>query len=252
MMEALTEEDMLARVLYRDAMILVFNKPSGIAVHAGPKLGKASGDNLERYFGWLRYGLPRPPGLVHRLDRDTSGCLVLGRHRQALKKGGELFASGKPEKIYLAICAGIPEKRSGTISASLRKKNDQKSGWEMIVVPDDEFETTEGAQKAVTTYRTLAVSDQENQKYSLVEFRPKTGRTHQIRIHAAHCGFPLVGDPRYYEKLSAEDRKLPICLHALSITLPFYHNKPPIKVEAPLPEAFKAQLMACGLPPQDL
>ena len=235
----LTPDAMQARVLYRDAMLLVIDKPAGIAVHAGPKLGKAAGDNLERYFDALRYGLPRAPALVHRLDRDTSGCLVLGRHRQALKKAGELFAGGKAEKIYLAICAGVPEKRSGTIDASLRKKNDQVAGWEMIVVPED----AEGAQKAVTTYRTLAVSD----AYSLVEFRPKTGRTHQIRIHAAHSGFSLVGDPRYFEGLSAADRKLPICLHALSITLPFYNNKPPIKVTAPLPAQFLQMLDKCRL-----
>ena len=251
-MSDLTPEAMQARVLYRDAMLLVFNKPSGIAVHAGPKLGRAAGDNLERYFDALRYGLPRPPGLVHRLDRDTSGCLVLGRHRQALKRGGELFAQGKAEKIYLAICAGIPEKRSGTINASLRKKNDQKAGWEMIVVPDAAFEGTEGVQTAVTTYRTLSVSRGESgsgsqKPYSLVEFRPKTGRTHQIRIHAAHSGFPLIGDPRYFEGLSEDDRRLPFCLHALSITLPFYNNKPPIRVEAPLPDRFQHTLDRCGL-----
>ena len=93
----MTDEELLARLLYRDGMMLVIDKPAGIAVHRGPK----GGENLEEYFHALRFGLPRNPALAHRLDRDTSGCLVLGRHHKALEKLGLLFKQGKVEKILL-------------------------------------------------------------------------------------------------------------------------------------------------------
>ena len=87
----MTPDALLARLLYKDPLMLVIDKPAGLPVHAGPK----GGENLERYFQALRFGLPRPPSLAHRLDRDTSGCLVLGRHRKALAKLGKLFSSGR-------------------------------------------------------------------------------------------------------------------------------------------------------------
>ena len=94
--EDITPEEMVSRLLYRDGLMLVVDKPAGIAVHRGPK----GGASLEDYFGALRFGLPRAPALAHRLDRDTSGCLVLGRHRKALAQLGKLFKSGAIGKIY--------------------------------------------------------------------------------------------------------------------------------------------------------
>ena len=229
--------DLLSRVLYRDAMLLIIDKPAGIAVHQGP--GK--GDHLENHFDQLMFGLPRVPALAHRLDRDTSGCLVLGRHRKALRKAGELFSGGRAQKTYWALCAGQPPADSGVIDAPLRKKNDRWVGWEMEVVDAK----AEKAQEAVTEWRLLATTG----AHSLVEFSPKTGRTHQIRVHAQHAGFPLVGDPRYFAGLSDADRALPICLHAAKIVLPYQASKPPIVAEAPLPEAFAAALRQVGLDP---
>src|ERR671914_2741334 len=100
-----------ARVLYRDGLMIVVDKPAEIPVHAGP----GGGPNLERSFDALRYGLPHPPALAHRLDRDTSGCLVLGRHPKALRRLGRLFADGKVEKTYWAIVEGTPAAESGRI-----------------------------------------------------------------------------------------------------------------------------------------
>ena len=101
----MTPEETTARLLYRDGMMLVLNKPAGVAVHAGPK----GGPSLEDDFDALRFGLPRKPSLAHRLDRDTAGCLVLGRHHKALEKLGLLFKQGKIAKTYWAIVAGAPE-----------------------------------------------------------------------------------------------------------------------------------------------
>ncbi|MBV8493696.1 MAG: RNA pseudouridine synthase, partial [Alphaproteobacteria bacterium] len=133
--------DQLAhRVLYRDGLMLVIDKPAGIAVHQGP----GGGPHLEHWFPLLRFGLPRPPALAHRLDRDTSGCLVLGRHPKALRRLGRLFADGKAEKIYWAVVAGVPDPPEGRIETGLRKET-RGTGWKMVVDPAGQF--------AVTDYR---------------------------------------------------------------------------------------------------
>src|SRR6516162_9559807 len=116
------------RILYRDGLILVIDKPAGIAVHPGP----GGGPNLESGFGALRFGLPYPPSLAHRLDRDTSGCLVLGRHPTALRRLGVLFASGQVEKTYWAIVDGSPAETEGRIETGLKKLS-RGSGWRMMI-----------------------------------------------------------------------------------------------------------------------
>src|SRR3981189_2521285 len=136
----LTADEIQARVLYRDGLMLVIDKPAGIAVHRGPK----GGENLEDYFSALRFGLPRNPALVHRLDRDTSGCLVLGRHHKALEKLGLLFKQGKIAKTYWAIVAGSPEGEEGAIDLPLGRLDD-KIGWWMKVDPN--------GQKSLTLWR---------------------------------------------------------------------------------------------------
>src|ERR1041384_3789262 len=115
------------QVLYRDGLMLVIDKPAGIAVHAGP----GGGPHLEHWFPLLRFGLPRPPALAHRLDRDTSGCLVLGRHPKALRRLGALFTQGLVGKTYWAVVVGSPPQDSGTIDLALRKESRKETGWKM-------------------------------------------------------------------------------------------------------------------------
>ena len=107
----LSPEEIQARVLHRDGLMLVIDKPAGLPVHRGPK----GGANLESSFDALRFGLPRPPVLAHRLDRDTSGCLVLGRHRKATASLGLLFKHGKIAKTYWAVVEGSPSADEGEI-----------------------------------------------------------------------------------------------------------------------------------------
>src|SRR3984893_11737508 len=126
----MTGEELATRVLYRDGLMLVIDKPAGIAVHRGPK----GGENLEDYFSALRFGLPRNPALVHRLDRDTSGCLVLGRHHKALEKLGLLFKQGKIAKTYWAIIEGNPAQNEGLIDLPLGRR-DPGRGWWMKADP---------------------------------------------------------------------------------------------------------------------
>lgn len=220
---------LLTRLLYRDGLMLVINKPAGLAVHAGPS-SKTGDDNLENYFDALRFGLPRPPALAHRLDRDTSGCLILGRHPKALRKLGKLFSEGRIEKTYWAICKGAPKKPSGTIEAPLLKTAHGK-GWRVAI--------DKTGKQARTTYRLLAQKD----GLSFIEAKPKTGRTHQIRVHLASIGAPILGDPQYGD-LSAQERSQPMMLHARRLIVPISKNKEPIVVEAEPPEAMAELLKA--------
>lgn len=216
----LTETEINARLLYRDAMMLVIDKPAGIAVHVTGHDKIA----LDQSFPFLQFGLPNPPQLAHRLDRDTSGCLVLGRHRQALIKLGKLFEQQKVDKRYLAVVVGQPAEPEGIIDRAILKSG-YNSKWKMSL--------DESGQAAVTHYKQLGT----NGMLSVIEFAPKTGRTHQIRLHAAFAlGCPVVGDPFYGPEggeFSAKHQLM--MLHAQSITVPLYATKDPIRVEAKLP-----------------
>lgn len=216
--------DLVARILYRDGLVLVIDKPAGIPVHAGP----GGGPNLESGFGALRFGLPHSPALAHRLDRDTSGCLALGRHRKALAKLGRLFQEGRVGKTYWAVLAGIPAERTGRIELPLAKIT-RPNGWRVVAAPD--------GQAAVTDYEVLGTAD----GLSWVAFQPHTGRTHQIRVHAASAlGCPVLGDPQYGAGGAA------LHLHSRELVLPLYPKREPIRVVAPVPEHMEDALARCG------
>ena len=224
----MTPDELLARLLYKDSLILVIDKPVGLPVHAGPK----GGENLERYFHALRFGLPRPPALAHRLDRDTSGCLVLGRHRKALTKLGKLFSQGRVHKTYWAVVAGAPPQPEGRIDLAIGKRSTER-GWWMKVDPD--------GLPTVTDYKLMGRSG----NFSWLELRPQTGRTHQIRVHCAALGCPVLGDPIYGGEASQSD-KYPLHLHARAVALPLYPSRDPVATAAPVPEHMRALLTACG------
>jgi tRNA pseudouridine32 synthase/23S rRNA pseudouridine746 synthase/23S rRNA pseudouridine1911/1915/1917 synthase len=219
---------LIERVLYRDGLALVIDKPAGIPVHSGP----GGGPHLEHWFPLLRFGLPQPPALAHRLDRDTSGCLVLGRHKKALRRLGQLFAEGRVEKVYWAVVTGIPANPEGRIDIGLGKETRGTTGWRMVVDPQ--------GQRAITDYRVLGVADGR----AWLELRPRTGRTHQIRVHCAALGLPVVGDPAYGGPDDA-----PLQLHARSIGLPLYPARPPLAVTAPVPGHMLAALVRLGYAP---
>jgi tRNA pseudouridine32 synthase / 23S rRNA pseudouridine746 synthase len=329
----LNPEEMVARLLYRDGLMLVIDKPAGIAVHRGPK----GGESLEDHFGALRFGLPRAPALAHRLDRETSGCLVLGRHRKALATLGKLFKTGAIGKCYWAVVEGGPTEDEGTIDLPLGRR-DESRGWWMKPDPD--------GQPAVTKWRVMGRSTPSGQAFGnaraagaspppvsaasggeglgvggdarteepppqpssqlrfapqpnsgMPEFgaseRPKSGipdfgwegarpsqgervnsqqayahqqltwlalepvngRTHQLRVHCAAQGWPIVGDTIYGTQASLRSLRKegspriggpPLQLHSREIIVPLYKNRDPIKVMAPVPLAMQEKLYACG------
>jgi RluA family pseudouridine synthase len=213
------------QLLFRDASVLVLNKPANIAVHAG--FGDTN--TLDKYFPQLQFGLPQPPQLAHRLDRATSGCLVLGRHKQALVRLAHLFASGLVEKTYIAVVMGTPKETTGTINLPLGKQSAAKHRWLMKV--------DEKGQHALTEYRVLG----SDGTYSVVELKPKTGRTHQLRVHLAAIGHPILGE-WIYNGEHVMPAKIGLQLHASQIILPYSEKKPPIKADAPLPDHMKERV----------
>lgn len=215
-------QQLLDRLLYRDGLMLIVDKPPGLPVHPGPK----GGPSLEDYFDALRFGLPAPPHLAHRLDRDTSGCLVLGRHRKALQKLGKLFEGGLIKKTYWAIADGRLPAQQGVIDIPLKKIKLPK-GWTMIAAKAGDAE----AQSAVTDYRVLQELDKN---LTWVELSPRTGRTHQLRVHLKTLGCPILGDWLYGPN-EARGEFPPLHLHARSIEVPLYPKKDPIRVTAPPP-----------------
>ena len=222
---------MVSRLLYRDGLMLVIDKPAGLAVHAGPRNSKQRGESVEDHFDALRFGLPRAPALAHRLDRDTSGCLVLGRHRKALAQLGKLFRSGSIGKVYWAAVEGAPATDEGVIELALGRL-DETRGWWMKHDPK--------GRPAITKWRVMGKSG----NLTWLALEPLTGRTHQLRVHCAEMGWPILGDAIYGN--APRDGGPPLHLHAREIVVPLYKTRAPIRVLAPLPHHMRAALTQCG------
>jgi tRNA pseudouridine32 synthase / 23S rRNA pseudouridine746 synthase len=169
------------------------------------------------------------PALAHRLDQDTSGCLVLARHPKALSRLGRLFGAGQVEKTYWAVVEGAPAEDSGVIDLKLRKATGP-AGWRMVV-------DSEQGQSALSRWRVLGRGD----GLAWLEIRPETGRTHQIRVHLAAQGWPILGDPFY-----GRSGPTPMQLLSRRIAVPYWADRPPVAAEAPPPPAMQAPLTCCG------
>ncbi len=229
-----------AAVIWRDDHMIVINKPPGLAVQGGSKQVRHLGAMLPA----LRFGRDEDPRLVHRLDRDTSGLMVLARTGKAAVELGRMFRSRAVEKIYVAVVAGRPEPARGTIRYGLVKAGGRGEGERMRTVHPDEVAATEGARNATTDYRVIAAA---GRRAAWVALRPVTGRTHQLRAHMAALGCPIAGDGKYGGRSQENEgsgwgaglggalsRKLH--LHAARLTLPHPVTGRQLTFAAPLPE----------------
>lgn len=206
-------------ILFEDAEALVIDKPGGLPIETPRKGGASLADEMEA----LKLGYHFAPVPVHRLDTDTSGCLLLARNPKALKRFAKAFEDRSVSKRYLGILAGIPAATEGTIELALAKISSAAAGWRMI--------PARKGKPSITHWQVVA----EAGGRALVEFRPETGRTHQIRVHAASgIGIPLLGDPVYGTANAPRTM-----LHAAGLEVP-RGAKAPIAATAPLPGAFAA------------
>lgn len=226
-------------ILYEDEDIYVFNKPHGLAVQGGSGTFR----HLDGMLKSLPNKLGEAPRLVHRLDRDTSGCLVVAKTQSAASHFGEVFRSRSARKIYWALVAGNPNPRQGEISCFLAKQA-TTDGEQMVVVKNG----TPGAQHSMSYYST---TDTASRRFAWVTLKPVTGRTHQLRVHMAQLGTPIIGDPRYFNIENwqgAPGLGEGLHLHARRIALPLRNGKR-LDVSAPLPPHMRESFDALGFDP---
>jgi 23S rRNA pseudouridine955/2504/2580 synthase len=233
------DADILARMLlHEDAKVFVFDKPAGLAVQGGSGVSRSVDHMLEAW----RNQKGEKPRLVHRLDRDTSGVLVVARSRLAAMKLGEAFRARETKKTYWALVKGVPGKREDKISTWLIKEP-TPDGDRMRVAKHGE----KGADHAVSFYRVL---EQAGQTLAWLEMEPYTGRTHQLRVHAAHIGHPIIGDPKYFEADTNWDfpggMQNRLHLHARRIIIP-HPDGGVVDVTAPLPPHMRQSWNLLGL-----
>jgi 23S rRNA pseudouridine955/2504/2580 synthase len=214
-------------VLYKDADVLVIDKPAGLAVQGGTGLDK----NLDAMLDSLKFEAAERPRLVHRLDKDTSGVLVLARNAKAARDLAEAFRHKSARKVYWAVVVGIPKPDRGTIDAPLSK---QAGGYgERVGIDEDE------GRHAVTRY---AMIERAGNRAAWVALMPETGRTHQLRAHCVILGTPILGDGKYggaEAHLARENLPRKLHLHARSLKVP-HPRKGWIEATAPLPPHMKA------------
>ena len=230
----MTPEEMVSRLLYRDGLMLVIDKPAGMAVHRGhPNSKDRNRECLEDHFDALRFGLPRPPALAHRLDRDTSGCLVLGRHRKALAQLGKLFKNGAIDKTYWAVVEGAPDADEGEIELPLGRLDDTR-GWWMKHDPDgpaggDQVEG-DGAQFGSID---LACARAADRAHASAPGALRGNGLADSGRRASTATRRVTGGPLLH-------------LHAREIVVPLYKNRAPIRVVAPVPQHMRERLTLCG------
>jgi len=223
-----TAHHILDQVLYEDDGLIVINKPAGVAVHGGSGVSFGIIEALRHVKGNVNKNLE----LIHRLDRDTSGCLMIAKRRSTLKAIHEMLRIGEVEKVYWALVKG--DWRGNPVVNAPLKKNLLSSGERIVKVAID-------GQPSLTEFRVL----NHYSSMTLVEAKPKTGRTHQIRVHAAYAGCPIVGDPKYGDNAFNREMKAAgfkrLFLHARQIVLKLPETQKVISIEAPLDQ----QLQMC-------
>lgn len=216
------------RIIFEDDDFCVFNKPPGLAVQGGSGI-KRHVDGLFKYFSnGITYRL------VHRLDRDTSGVLILAKTAETAQYFANLFKTRKIQKTYLALVHGRVKNQKGTIDASLKK--DMCDDIEKMVVSDD-------GKESITKYRELAKIG----RLTLLQLQPLTGRTHQLRVHMQHLGYPIVGDYKYGAPKNKEKNRLH--LHAYSVTFPYGNRQKEIMFKADITEKDMFELVDDYLQP---
>ncbi|MDB5412652.1 MAG: pseudouridine synthase [Rubritepida sp.] len=202
--------------------MLVLDKPAGIPVHRGPR----GGASLEDWLPMLQQGKRHLPQFAHRLDTDTAGCLALGRTKPAIAALNRLFAEGLARKTYWAVLTAPPPTETGVCEERLLKRSTRAAGWRIVV--------DAAGQEARTEWRVIG----RDSARTAVELTPRTGRTHQLRVHMAYLGCPILGDAQY----GGGDGAMHLLARALLLP-----RDPEIRVTAPIPSHMLKALARCGV-----
>ena len=225
-------------VLHKDKDILVINKPAGLAVQGGSGVSK----HLDALLPALQFEAKEKPRLVHRLDKDTSGIMLLARHLKAAQELQKAFAGKILQKFYLALIVGVPDIYNGEVESNLDKIARGEDSREMVRSVEEE------GKRAITRYRVIEALAKQ---LALIELEPVTGRTHQLRVHMAELGCPIVGDGKYgggkAHVKGTINLSQKLHLHAWKIELPPLFGKPAQTFTAPLPNHMKQSMDALGL-----
>lgn len=243
----LTAEAFEFGILYEDDWLLVIDKPAGVVVHpaAGNPDGTIVNALLGRYPGWseLFAGVGARPGIVHRLDKDTSGCLVVAKTPDSQFKLGTAFAEHRTAKTYLTIVRGEPPRPQGELAGMIGRHPVNRQKMALL---------ERGGKEALTRYRVLSVGELAGRKVALLEVKILTGRTHQIRVHMASIGVPVLGDELYGGARGVEFPVPRQMLHAWRLSLPHPADGRTLEFASPIPVDFREVAAAAGLMLPDL
>jgi 23S rRNA pseudouridine955/2504/2580 synthase len=234
-LSARDSEEIQSLVIHRDDWVIALNKPPGLAVQGGSGTER----HVDGLLDGLRFGSEVRPRLVHRLDKDTSGLLLIARTGPAAKRLSESFRDRETEKLYWAVVVGVPPRPDGAIDLPLAKRPGARDRETMQVDHEE-------GQKALTHFKVL---DRAANRAALLALWPRTGRTHQLRVHCAEIGCPILGDRKYGGEealLSAVADARRLHLHARRLVLPHPSGKGTLKLQAEAPAHFKRTLEAFG------
>jgi len=228
------ERDLIESIIFKDKYLIAINKPEGLASQGGSYQGDR---HIDAYKSSLQFDADDPPRLIHRLDKDTSGVLLLARDIKAANIFTSLFKERSIEKVYWALVEGVPKKEEGKLENYINEEDiwkpkirrdpiEKKSGWNKL-----------NRKKALSYYKVI---ETVGSRYSWLQLKPTTGRTHQLRIHCAELGTTIVGDRKYTTSKSNSSKELPfgskkLFLHARSITFVHPISRKSINIEAKLP-----------------
>ena len=227
---------LLDAIILKDNYLIALNKPEGLASQGGSSQGTR---HVDAYKSILQFGAKDPPRLIHRLDKETSGILLLARDVKTASAFATLFRAKQVEKVYWALVEGVPKKEKGILESYIGDVDIWKPSINLGLIEQKKSrQYNANKKKALTFYKVI---EKIGSKYAWLELKPATGRTHQLRIHCAELGNPIVGDRKYKSSEDKNSQDLPysfkkLFLHARCVTFVHPISKKTTKIEAPLPK----------------
>ncbi len=233
--DPLLEKELLDSIIFKDEYLIAINKPEGLASQGGSDQGDR---HIDGYKSTLQFDANEAPRLIHRLDKDTSGVLLLARSAKAANIFTSLFRQKLIEKVYWALVEGVPRKKEGIVESYIGKLDIWKPNFQKDGFREKSSWNKETTKKALSYYRVI---EQVGSQYSWLQLKPATGRTHQLRIHCAELGTTIVGDRKYRNRQSRNSEDTPLgskklFLHAKSLTFMHPVSKKVTIIEAELPK----------------